>query len=87
MPRGAKPGERRGGRAKGTPNKVTSELRVYAQQFTAEAIDGLVQLGRSAESEQARVSAWNAVLDRAHGKPSQAVTGPDGGALVFSWLQ
>lgn len=27
MPRGAKPGERRGGRAKGTPNKVTAEVR------------------------------------------------------------
>ena len=26
MPRGAKPGERRGGRAKGTPNKKTQEL-------------------------------------------------------------
>lgn len=27
MPRGSKPGERRGGRKKGTPNKVTKETR------------------------------------------------------------
>lgn len=28
MPRGSKPGERRGGRQKGTPNKNTQELRI-----------------------------------------------------------
>ncbi len=27
MPRGSKPGERRGGRQKGTPNKVTGDLK------------------------------------------------------------
>ena len=27
MPRGSKPGERRGGRAKGTPNKMTKTLK------------------------------------------------------------
>src|SRR5690349_5551573 len=37
MPRGAKPGERRGGRAKGTPNKRTVGLQ-EAQQEAAQAI-------------------------------------------------
>jgi hypothetical protein len=32
MPRGAKPGERRGGRAKGTPNKKTAEAMQAAQE-------------------------------------------------------
>jgi hypothetical protein len=27
MPRGSKPGERRGGRQKGTPNKITQDLK------------------------------------------------------------
>lgn len=27
MPRGARPGERRGGRAKGTPNKLTADIK------------------------------------------------------------
>lgn len=27
MPRGSRPGERRGGRSKGTPNKVTKDLK------------------------------------------------------------
>ena len=31
MPRGSAPGERRGGRQKGTPNKVTIERRMRAQ--------------------------------------------------------
>lgn len=79
-------GRKTGGRVAGTPNKATRALKEYAQQFTQEAIDGLVTLGRTAESEQARVAAWNSVLDRGNGKPTQAVTGPDGGALVFSWL-
>lgn len=33
MPRGAKPGERRGGRQKGTPNKVTAELKQMAAEL------------------------------------------------------
>lgn len=33
MPRGAKPGERRGGRKKGTPNKVTAEVREVCAQI------------------------------------------------------
>jgi hypothetical protein len=81
MPRGSRPGERRGGRKAGTPNKATSDVRAYAGKYTKEAIEGLVQLARSAESEQARVASWREVLDRGCGKPAQAVTGPDGEAL------
>jgi hypothetical protein len=33
MPRGSKPGERRGGRKKGTPNKVTAVQRAAIQAF------------------------------------------------------
>jgi hypothetical protein len=33
MPRGSKPGERRGGRQKGTPNKATAEVKVLAQKY------------------------------------------------------
>ena len=43
MPRGAKPGERRGGRAKGTPNKITADMRAAIEgAFThlEESTDG-----------------------------------------------
>jgi hypothetical protein len=32
MPRGSKPGERRGGRQKGTPNRVTAEVKALAHK-------------------------------------------------------
>jgi hypothetical protein len=35
MPRGAKPGERRGGRSKNTPNKRTTELQALIDEAKA----------------------------------------------------
>ncbi len=66
-------GRKTGGRRKGTPNKVTAELRGHAQQYTVEALEGLAQIARTSQSDAARVSAWNALLDRGHGRPTQAV--------------
>jgi hypothetical protein len=63
------------------PNKATAELRQYAGQYSTEAIDGLVSIARTSESDQAKVGAWREVLDRAHGKAPQAVTGEDGKPL------
>lgn len=76
-------GRKTGGRRPGSVNKVGADVRQYASTFTAEAIDGLVALGRTAESEQARVAAWREVLDRGCGKPPQAVTDADGGNLAI----
>ena len=70
---GSKPGERRGGRKRGTPNKATAEIREHAQQYTIEALEGLALIARNSTSDAARVSAWNALLDRGHGKPTQGV--------------
>lgn len=73
MPRGSKPGERRGGRQKGTPNKATADIREAAQQYSAQALEVLVNVATTGESEAAKVAAANAILDRAHGKPKQSV--------------
>lgn len=73
MPRGSQPGERRGGRQKGTPNKATADIREAAQQYSEQALLVLINVATTGESEAARVSAANAILDRAHGKPKQAV--------------
>jgi hypothetical protein len=40
MPRGAKPGERRGGRTAGTPNRATVERALEAEQALAEVKKG-----------------------------------------------
>lgn len=68
---GSKPGERRGGRKAGTPNKATVELRQAAGAYTAEALETLATIMRQGQSETARISAATALLDRAHGKPAQ----------------
>lgn len=76
--RGSKPGERRGGRVKGTPNKATASLKDIAREYTQEALDALVGVLRAShEPAAARVSAANAILDRGYGKPSQLIGGDE----------
>jgi hypothetical protein len=67
--------QKTGGRRKGTPNKVTAELRGVVQQYTLAALEGLAQIARTSESDAAKVAAWKAILDRGHGRPAQAITG------------
>lgn len=69
--RGSKPGERRGGRQKGTPNKRTKDIREYAQQFTQEAIDVFRRVMRNGDSDAAKVAAADKLLNRGHGLPRQ----------------
>lgn len=63
-------GKKTGGRQRGTPNKSTSDLREAAQQFTADALQTLVDVMKDeAQPAAARISAATAILDRGHGKP------------------
>jgi hypothetical protein len=70
--RGSKPGERRGGRKIGTPNKTTVEIRLLAQKHVPDAIKEAARLMLRARSEQARLAAISLILDRAFGRPSQS---------------
>lgn len=71
----ARGGKRDGaGRPRGALNKATKDIREAAQEFSAQALQVLVNVATTGESEAARVSAANAILDRAHGKPAQTVT-------------
>lgn len=81
-------GRKTGGRVKGTPNKATRDIKALAQRHTPEALKTLVNIMKRSESDPARVAAAKELLDRAHGKPAQAVTGEGGGpiALAISWL-
>lgn len=81
-------GTRIGGRQKGTPNKVTADVKAAAAKYTDEALRTLAKIMSDGESEQARVSAANAILDRAHGKPKQAVehSGEDGAPILHSMV-
>lgn len=78
MPAGRKPGTpRTGGRKKGTPNKVTADVRALARQHTAAAMTELARLAVQAESEAARVAAIKELLDRGYGKSTQPISGDD----------
>lgn len=79
---GSKPGERRGGRKKGTPNKATRDVKAAAQKYTKEAVDTLATIMRTSQIDAARVAAADKLLDRAHGRPAQAITGANDGPLI-----
>lgn len=71
---GRRPGS---GRKPGVPNKATAEIKALAQKHGAAAVERLAYLMTRAESEQAQVAACKEMLDRAYGKPAQAIVGDD----------
>ena len=66
-------GAKTGGRQKGTPNKATAEVRALAQKYGPDALKELQRLSKEAGSEAARVSACNAILERAYGRSPASV--------------
>ena len=66
MPRGgSEPGERRGGRQKGSVNKATAEVRLLAQEHGAAVA---VQDWRGCRERECSHRPCNALLDRAYGR-------------------
>lgn len=86
---GKRPGA---GRPKGAKDTATREqggsLAELARQHTTDALKTLVKIATAGESEAARVTAANALLDRGYGKPTQAVehSGRDGGPIEYKNL-
>jgi hypothetical protein len=72
------------GRKPGSPNKINRKIKELAAQYDELALATLAEIARESESASARVSASVALLDRAHGKPSQtlAVGGDEDNPLV-----
>lgn len=62
------------GRPAGRPNRATRELKALAQKYTEEAVRTLAEAMREPLAPTAsRVAAAIALLDRGHGKPTQAI--------------
>ena len=59
-------------------------VRELARVHTADAVKSLVSVMKSSNSDSARVSAANVLLDRGWGKPEQPLTGMDGGPIEFA---
>lgn len=86
--RGSKPGERRGGRQIGTPNKQSREIKSLAAKHGPAAIKKLHELMTMGKTEQTQAFAAEKLLDRGYGKPAQAHAGPEGeGPIqhIVSW--
>lgn len=67
-------GSREGaGRKPGVPNKVKREIAEAAQEYSDKALEVLADVMLNSDNAGSRVAAANAILDRAHGKPAQAV--------------
>lgn len=84
----ARGGKRPGaGRKPGCKDKATLEqgatLAELARAHTSTALNVLVSVAQASESDAARVSAANAILDRGYGKPIQQTehTGKGGGPI------
>ena len=70
-------GKRSGaGRPPGTPNKATvdakARLSQLARQHTDVAFAALIEVAEKGQTENARITAACAILDRAFGKPREA---------------
>ncbi len=81
---GKRPGA---GRPQGRRSKATADqkltLEELARSYTEIALNVLIEVAQHGQSEAARVSAANAILDRGYGKPRQvelAVASPEGTA-------
>lgn len=67
---GKRPGA---GRKPGKVGKAKRALAEMARDHAEAALRTLADIASNGESEAARVSAANAILDRAYGKPPQAI--------------
>ncbi len=86
-------GRKTGGRQKGSLNKSTLEIKELARAWGPAAIARLAKMSgltdepaSASVSEQTQLGAMKELLDRGYGRPNQALTDPNGGALVFQIL-
>ncbi len=69
---GSAPGERRGGRKKGTPNKVDADIKAAFREHGPKLVAALIKLTKS-EDENVRLKALQICLDRGYGKAKQHI--------------
>jgi hypothetical protein len=70
---GSKPGERRGGRKVGTPNKVTKDSRERFRKMAEELEPTILKIALKGS-----VAAIQEIFNRAYGKPPQPLSGEGG---------
>jgi hypothetical protein len=68
------------------PRRNKIELGELAGAYTETALETIVHLLETSEDERVRLAAAREILDRAYGRPAQAVTAEHAGALTIRWL-
>ena len=68
------------GRQKGTPNKITREIREVASKYTLRAVKQAWKLAEGAKDQTVQLKALELILAYGHGRPSSTtLIGGDGG--------
>ena len=66
------------GRPAGAVNKATSELKLnlseLAREYTNDALDTLVEVMQSSQSDSARIAAATAILDRGYSRSTKTTS-------------
>jgi hypothetical protein len=77
------------GRPVGAVNKATSGLKLnlseLAREYTNDALDVLVGVMQSSQSDSARIAAANAILDRGYGRPTTAQVDNSTGHVITAF--
>ena len=66
------------GRAKGTPNHATADIKALALKVAPEAVKTLEHIMIHDKNSATRVAAAKELLDRGIGRPTQAIAGESG---------
>lgn len=62
--------------------RVFADVKALAGEYTTEAIESLVRIARATKTPApVKLAAWREVMDRAIGRPAQAITGEGGGPI------
>lgn len=67
----------------GGRKKEAGDLRELARAASPEMLQILIDLAKTSVSDRSRVTAANAVLDRAYGKPAQTLGDGDGNPVEW----
>ncbi len=68
--------------------KMLAEVQEYARKRTKKNIDAMVKISEESEDDGIRLRALQILHEIAWGKPTQQVTGPEGGPIELSvkWI-
>ena len=88
MPQGSQPGERRGGRTAGTPNKRTVELVERLAELACDPVEGLVRIANDPATDAAlRARVYADLLPYLYPKrKALEVASPDNSPIEVRWI-